>query len=93
MYKNQRKYSIKINRQAIALNIYCPQLINMQYLKKSKLEYHLANIKTDIIGIKTKFKVLSLSYKIEKSSILISPYSPIKSHSKRHTITHQIRPT
>ena len=78
MYKNQRKYSIKINRQAIALTLYCPHLINMQQLKKSKLEYHLTNIKTDIIRIKNKLKALSLSHKIEKSGLLLSPYSPIK---------------
>ena len=93
MYKNQRKNSIKINRQEIVLNLYCLHLINIQHLKKLKLEYRLTNIKTDIRRIKTKPKVLRLSHKIEKSSILLSPYSPIKSHSKRHTFTHQIRPT
>lgn len=93
MSKNQRKYSIKINRQAIALNLYCPHLINIQHLKKSKLEYHLTNTKTDIKEIKTKLRVLCLYHKIEKLTLLLSQYSLIKTHSKRHTATHQIRPT
>ncbi len=45
MYKNQRKYSIKINWQEIALNFYCSHLINMQHLEKLKLKYHLTNRK------------------------------------------------
>ena len=43
--KSNRKYIIKINRQAIALNHYCPHLINMQHLEKLKLKYHLTNRK------------------------------------------------
>jgi hypothetical protein len=93
MYKNQRKYNIKINWQAIALSLYCPHLSNMQYLEKLKIEYHLTNTKTDIKEIKTKLRVLYLYYKIEKLTLLLSLYSSIKSHSKRHTFTHQIRPT
>lgn len=93
MYKNQRKYNIKINWQAIAPSLYCPHLSNMKYLEKLKLEYHLTNIKTAIKEIKTKLRVLCLYHKIEKSSIVLSLYSSIKSHSKRHTFTRQIRPT
>jgi hypothetical protein len=93
MYKKPRKYYIQIQRQAIALNIYCPHLINMQQLEKLKLEYQLTNIKTDIIGSKTNPKELSLSHKIEQSNVILSPYSLTKTHSKRHTATHQIRPT
>ncbi len=93
MYKNQRKYIIKINRQAIALNHYCPHLINMQQLEKLKLEYRLTNIKTNIKRSKTNPKELTLSHKIEQLNVILSPYSLTKIHSKRHTATHQIRPT
>jgi hypothetical protein len=93
MYKNQRKYNIKINWQAIAPSLYCPHLSNMKYLEKLKLEYHLTNTKTDIKEIKTKLRVLCLYHKIEKLTLLLSLYPSIKRHSKRHTFTHQIRPT
>lgn len=93
MYKNQRKYYIQIQGQAIAPSLYCPHLRNMKYLEKLKLEYHLTNIKTAIKEIKTKLRVLCLYHKIEKLTLLLSLYSSIKSHSKRHTFTHQIRPT
>jgi hypothetical protein len=93
MYKVPRKYYIQINRQAIVLNLYCPHLNNMQHLEKLKLEYHLTKIKTNIIRSKTNPKELSLSHKIEQSNVILSPYSLTKTHSKRHTATHQIRPT
>ena len=93
MYKNQRKYSIKIQWQAIALNIYCPYLINRQHLEKLKLEYYLINLKTAIISIKPSSKVLSLSNIRVPSTLRPCLYSPTKSHSKRHTMTPKIRPT
>lgn len=93
MYKNPRKYYIQIKWQAIALNHYCPHLINMQQLEKLKLEYRLTNIKTNIKRSKTNPKELTLSHKIEQSNVILSPYSLTKTHSKRHTATHQIRPT
>lgn len=91
--KKPRKYYIQIQWQAIVLNLYCPHLINMQQLEKLKLEYRLTNIKTNIKRSKTNPKELSLSHKIEQSNVILSPYSLTKTHSKRHTATHQIRPT
>ncbi len=91
--KKPRKYYIQNQWQAIALKFYCPHLINMQQLEKLKLEYRLTNIKTNIKRSKTNPKELSLSHKKEQSNVILSPYSLTKTHSKRHTATHQIRPT
>jgi len=89
MYKNQSKYCMQIKWKDIALNLYCLQSDKIHQLQNLKLTYHMTNKKTNI----KRPKVLSLSNKIEKSSLFLSPYSITKSHSKRHTITHQIRPT
>lgn len=93
MYKKTTKYYNQIQGQAIALNLYCPHLINMKQLEKLKLENRLTNIKTNIKRSKTNPKELSLSHKIEQSNVMQSPYSLTITHSKRHTATHQIRPT
>jgi hypothetical protein len=89
MYKDQRKNCMQIKWQDIALNLYCPKSDKIHPLQNLKITYHLTNIKTNII----KLKMLNLSNKIEKSSLVLNPDSTIKNHSKRHTITHQIRPT